>query len=635
MRQLTDAVELGRLTLRSRIVLPAHSYNFVEGGLPTEDYYAYVQARIDGGVGMVVVGENLVDALDVSDGYSTGCLISGVGLLGFYSRLAEMSSTSNCPILEQLFHPGAQTWPGRGAKAFAPSASFQDSSSSLAVPMSTSQVAEVVEQFRLAARAVAQTRLSGIELKADQGKLHEQFLWEDARSRIDEYGRDRLLFLTNTIVCVRSELCDSQALGLRLSVASALDDDVSDLVTGLLRRGVIDYVSVSPASNTSRPLYRLGHADETLGEAPTLAKQVLELTARYGDRLITAGNTLTAEHAMDMVAGGAAAVGMARALLADPQLPNKVRSGQVSAIRPCIACNQGCVGTAFEGSPVRCTVNPKSGREASWSSFTLTPSKVSYRIVGAGPAGIAAALRLANSGARVELIERDDCIGGLLKLMARIPYRQRVRELLDYFEKQVADEGLVQLRLGEESSENHESPFAYAGGRGLYPDGLVPPGMQDAGDVEYLGIRSALDRPEATRGASVVVLDWDRHLSGPGIALLLAQNGATVRYITPFEKLAGGIDVVTEHLWSRDLYNHGVRVDTCVRPVGAHGQEVLFRNTLAESEISSPAIDVMVTVAYDTREASRPWAIGDAAFPRGLDYALSDAEALRMKEAES
>ena len=131
--------------------------------------------------------------------------------------------------------------------------------------------------------------------------------------------------------------------------------------------------------------------------------------------------------------GRADLVGFGRPLIADPDLPNKALAAQAEQIRPCMACNQGCLANTFFDRPITCLVNGICGRELQYPiASAQTPKKI--LVIGGGPAGCEAALRAASRGHHVTLMEQAQALGGQLRQVVNVPARQEFRTLLSFYE---------------------------------------------------------------------------------------------------------------------------------------------------------------------------------------------------------
>ena len=147
-------------------------------------------------------------------------------------------------------------------------------------------------------------------------------------------------------------------------------------------------------------------------------------------------------------------VGMARATLADPQFARKVKEGRVDEIRPCIGCNQGCIGRVFLGFSIECTVNPIASREREWGVGKISVAQKRKRVVvvGGGPAGLKSAEAAALRGHEVILVEKAEKLGGQVQVAAAIPGRSEIAEAIQHLALEIVRLG-VSLRLNAEASE--------------------------------------------------------------------------------------------------------------------------------------------------------------------------------------
>ena len=228
---------------------------------------------------------------------------------------------------------------------------------------------------------------------------------------------------------MRAEVARDIAVGVRLSANDLAPGgqgaaDLAEIAAALRATGLVDFVSL--ALGALRVLPRLDvDRPAAAGGANAIADHLPDGPAD-GVRTIATTRIVDLEHAERLVAAGRAdLVGMTRALIADPDLPRKARSGSRRVIE-CIGCNQACIGHYHAGEPIGCVVNPRTGRER-----RLAPVRRGARrvlVVGAGPAGVAAAVEAARSGDDVTLIERAADIGGQLRLAGQAPAHREMWE---------------------------------------------------------------------------------------------------------------------------------------------------------------------------------------------------------------
>jgi 2,4-dienoyl-CoA reductase (NADPH2) len=219
-----------------------------------------------------------------------------------------------------------------------------------------------------------------------------------------------------------------------------------------------------------------------------------------------------------LATGCADMVSMARPMLADPDFVAKARTGRAAHIAPCIACNQACLDHTFSGKISSCLVNPRACYE---TELKIEPAAVpkSIAVVGAGPAGLSAAITAAERGHEVTLIDRASEIGGQLNMAKQVPGKEEFRGLVDWYRTRVADLG-VEVRLGTEATAEALQGFDEV----VIATGVIPrdPGIpgQDAPHVlsyiDVLAGKAAVGKRVAIVGAGGIGFDVAEYLVHEG-----------------------------------------------------------------------------------------------------------------------
>jgi thioredoxin reductase len=231
-----------------------------------------------------------------------------------------------------------------------------------------------------------------------------------------------------------------------------------------------------------------------------------------------------------LAAGQADLVGMARAHIADPHHIAKTLAGRADDVRPCIACNQGCIAMIELHQPITCLMNPTAGREAEWPPERVEPAATRKRVlvVGGGPAGLEAARVAALRGHQVTLWERAPEVGGQVNIAARIPSRAEFVQARTYFEKQCERLG-VALECGREATP--ERVLAFGADAVIIATGAVPKRPDFAGAERTLSVWEALETPDRL-GDRVVVIEADGNWPTTAVAEHLADMGKRVTVVT-------------------------------------------------------------------------------------------------------
>jgi NADPH-dependent 2,4-dienoyl-CoA reductase/sulfur reductase-like enzyme len=333
------------------------------------------------------------------------------------------------------------------------------------------------------------------------------------------------------------------------------------------------------------------------------------------------------DHAERIVASGRAqAVGMTRALIADPDLVRKAVEGRAAETVACIGCNQACIGHYHDGTPIACVVNPATGRERRLSAPPVSAGSRSVLVVGAGPGGLSAALEAARAGHRVTLVERDDDIGGQWRLAGACPAHRDAWARYERMIRTRLEGSGIRLVLGEVAAPDrldaHDACILATGARPLHWE---PP----ASGPRLVGVPDAI-RGSAELAGAVLVADWGGGWSGLDAAEMLAGRGLEVTLATaslhPGERL---------HHYQRNLYL--ARLDVLGVRLLAHWEIVhvergaALRHLFSRREMPLPDVEAIV-VAQGREPDDGPWRealddprvvrVGDVLGPRSIEEAI-------------
>ncbi len=306
-----------------------------------------------------------------------------------YRRVAEACHAEGCVVLSQIFHPGREIMESAdGLLAVAYSASASPNERFRVMPRELDQplIDEIVAGYAAAARRLHEAGLDGVEVVASHGYLPAQFLNPRVNRRKDGYNGDldaRLRFLREVLAAVRAATSEDFIVGLRLSADERDPEGLSEsesLQAAEVVQGELDYLHI--VAGTSASLGGAIHIVPPMAIEPAyLAREAGTFKARLAIPLFVTGRINQPQEAEAILARGQADVcGMTRALICDPQMPNKAEAGRSDDVRACIACNQACIGHFHRGYPISCIQHPETGRELTYA----TPNPASRRKRSAG-----------------------------------------------------------------------------------------------------------------------------------------------------------------------------------------------------------------------------------------------------------
>jgi len=442
---LMQPFRLKNITLNNRIVMaPMLSRLCDPDGIVSQKLIDYYAERARGGAGLVIVEYCYTDTKESKAnqgqlGIYSDQLIAGLG------DLAEAIQEWGAKAILQVCHAGRSTssrYMGRQPIAPSPVPSY---TGEMAREMTLEEIEATIESFAEAARRAKTAGFDGIELHGTHGYLMAQFLSPYTNHRADIYGQDRGLFALQTLDRVRSKVGSEYLVGYRMAAEEFIEGGVTLTETKafakrLEERG-IDYIHVSggiievgqhfviPMYFPRGSLLRLAEGIKQAVKVPIIAVGAIH-------------DPFLAEEALQRKQADLIAMG--RGLIADPELPNKIRSGRLEDVRTCLRCNEGCSSRIRQSKTQRCAINAEVGRER---SMRIHPASRPKRVcvIGGGPAGMEAARVLALRGHRVTLIEKEKELGGLL-LYATVPdFKGELRRFLQYLKTQVKKLGVEVL----------------------------------------------------------------------------------------------------------------------------------------------------------------------------------------------
>lgn len=558
--------KIGSMELKNRIVLSPMGTNSgnIDGTI-SDDEISYFVERAKGGAGFIIMGCQFLSE-ELAQGSMEGILKHNY-VIPKLTTLCESVHIHEAKIAAQISC-------GTGRNAF-PSMYGNPPVSSSAIPsalnpdlichpLSTDEIKEIMEQFYNSSIIVKKAGFDAIEVHAHAGYLVDQFMSPVWNKRDDEYGgspENRMRFAVEIVHSIRRAVGPEMPILFRIALDHRFEggrtlEDSMELLKILEKEGVdafdIDAGSYESIDYIFPPSY--------LGDA---CMEYVCIPARKAVKvpLLNSGNH-TPETAVKLLASGNADLVMfGRPIIADPYLPLKLQQGHREDIRPCIRCNEDCIGRIIERSTkISCSVNPQACEE---ERFTIIPAKTQKKVVviGAGPGGLEAARTAALRGLDVTLYEKEKEIGGQLTAAAIPSFKIPLAALVDWYQIQLKKLGVnVQLEteITADSPELEICDYIIAA-TGAVP--LIPP-IKGLDSDNVISVLDAHKNDALIKGEQIVVCGGG--LSGCDCALELAMDKGkeNVTIVEMKDTVASDLMFITSAALMDKLKECGVSIKT-------------------------------------------------------------------------
>jgi 2,4-dienoyl-CoA reductase-like NADH-dependent reductase (Old Yellow Enzyme family)/pyruvate/2-oxoglutarate dehydrogenase complex dihydrolipoamide dehydrogenase (E3) component len=645
MNKVFEPIAIGSAEIPNRVVRSAHG-TFIGRGVITDELIAYHAERAKGGVGL-----SFLEFCSPHPSSATICLNSwDDSIIAGYRGVAAAVKPYGMRMFQQIAHGGIM-YPDADGVAWSSSATPSPNDGKVPVAMSRDMIAEVAESYGIAAGRCQLGGLDGVELHSGHGYLIHQFLSPNANRREDEYGGsfdNRLRFLREALRACRRHTSGDFPIGIRLSDEGAVGgltaDDCAQIVGILEQAGEIDYIHGSRGSYYSQT-NMITTMEYPLGAMLPSSGKVVK-GARRIPRILVAGRVRTLEEADQLLRDDAAdLIVMNRALIADPALVNKTRDGRIDQVRPCIACNQGCVGGMMMRQRIGCAVNPAVGKEETLSEDLIVATREPKRvlIVGGGPAGMEAARTAALSGHKVTLLEAGPVLGGSVNIARLAPRLHGLADVTSWLESEI-------YRLGVDVRTNNyvetddvlaEQADAVIVATGSLPrmDGIQAlfPGQPIAG-VDLPHVTSTIDLITSPKSRELpktaLVFDDVGNIEVIETAEWLVARGVAVTFVTRFTSVAPTVEAWLRLAPALEFLHQGdfraipraqlveIRAGECViRPIESQKTETVQADMVVLGLSRTP-----INELHEALKGRVPVLrlIGDALTPRDIQEAIRE-----------
>ncbi len=650
-KELFEETSIGSLQLKNRISMAPMGpigYSDPYGGFNQrlQDYYV---ERAKNNVGLIITGICNVDieteGLDVP---AMPCPTKNpIAFIHSTYQMNERVHAHGAKIFLQLTAGlGRSALPGFTKKNIAPSDAenrFDPRIKHRA--MTKDEIMTLIQRFVQSAAIAKKSGFDGVEIHAvHEGYLLDQFAIAFFNQRTDEFGgtlENRLRVATEIVKQIKKVVGQDFPVSLRYSLKSCMkglrqgglpgedyvevgkDIDEGIEAAKILVEAGYDALNVDVGTYDSwywnhPPMY---FEDGMYREFGAILKKHVDVP------IILAGRLDNPEIAVDALKESCDIISYGRPLLADPEIAEKIRSGRIEEIKPCLGCHEGCLGRVANG-PISCAVNPACGRE---EIYGLTPAlqKKHVLIIGGGVAGLESARVLALRGHKVTLCEKSDKLGGHLIPGGAPHFKRYDHQLVRYYEHQMQLLG-VDVKMNCEVTE--QLLDSYGADAIICASGSTPRSLTIQGEQQVVTADDVLLNKKDVKDSVVMI---GAGLVGCETGLWLAQQGKHVEIIELTGEILGGHGSIPHmnHFMIEDLLKfHNIKIHTNTEIIKTTANSVVVQQDGKEFEISGKTVISAIgyqkndTLYQKIKDIDTPvYNIGDSRKVHNIMYAIWDA----------
>lgn len=608
--KLWQPIKINGMRLRNRIMLsPMGTFTPMQDGTDSEEGIRYYEERAKGGAGLIVTG-----AMFLTEKTAQG----GPTLELFNSRAIPKATV----MVERVHRWGAkmclQVSCGTGRNGMpdigervpissSPNPSFYNPEM-ICRPLETSEIKEIMNDFANAARFAVNAGFDAVEIHGHAGYLIDQFISPQWNTRTDEYGgswENRTRFATEIVDSIRKVVGPKYPILFRISLdhmykgGRTIEDSMP--IIELLEKAGVDAIDIdSGCYETMDYIFPTRYTGEAC-----MAYVCEEARKHVKIPIINAGNH-SMETAVDLLSSGNAdIISFGRQLIADPDFPNKLKDGHREDVRPCLICNEECIGRIFGRlTQLSCTVNIQVCQE-DYTQITKLDKPKKIAVVGAGPGGLEAARVAALRGCDVTVYEAGGKIGGTFGAIATASFKKRIRDLIKWYGVQLEKLG-VKIKLNTKITVDSpelavaDAIFVATGSLPLVPGSVKGMDNKKVQDVTQAHIHGV-------NGNKIVICGGG--LSGCDSALELAMEGKDVTIVEMLDACARDVMTINKISLDRMLAEYKVKILTKTTVQGITDAGVEVKN--ADGKTETIAADSVITAFGQKPNCELAEAIGD------------------------
>lgn len=626
---------IGNVEVKNRIEAAPMLLCLEPDGNVTKGVIEFYKSLARGGVAIVTVGDSAVD-FDRGRFHIGELNLSDDRIIGGLSTLAEAIQRYRAKISIELNHAGRMANPSYGQKPIGPSPTtivFGDRRKQVE-QMNQDMIDNVIDQFASAAVRAQRAGFDMIFIHGGHGWLIGQFSSPLTNKRMDGYGgslENRARFSMEILTEIRKRVGNKLAIEYRISADELIPGgmQIEETIEFIkLIQDKIDLIHVS-LGTIGEPKYGLWAQPTYLPHNYNVHRA--EMIKKAVQVPVTCVGSISDLEAADKIIaeGKADIVAMARAIIADPEIVNKTQRGHADDVRPCLRCTI-CAERPARFYPVRCAVNPVTGREVDYSYIRSADKKKKVTIVGGGPAGMEAAIIASSRGHQVILYEKEPELGGTIRVAASPSFKTDMKNYLDWLIRKTR-QSLVEIRLSTEATtdsieaEKSDVLILAVGAEPCIPDirGINKKKVVIANDVNTGKVQTG--KTVVVAGAGMV---------GCEIALHLVQQGRKVTIIDMIKEteIAEEAGIAPRATLLELLHQCGVDFKTEVKLEEITDKGVIIADK-QWNRLEIPADTVVLSLGSKSRTqtvnkfqglAPEVYVIGDCSNPRNLMAAIHE-----------
>ena len=634
---LFSPITLARTTFKNRIFgSPISSRDIDTQNIPTNDLIAYYERKAMGGTASVCAGDCVVESVHGRYGLDHICM-DDQRLTHQLTVLANSISRHGAVAAVELQHAGlyAHTSHDFGHEIYGPCAGVNDRGKPY-LAMTEDTIEQIIKAYADAAAFAKRCGFGMITVHGGHGWLLSQFMSSKVNLRTDRWGgslENRMRFPLAVLDAIRKAVGPAIPIEIRIS-GSECTDEGYDLDEGIaiakMLDGKVDLIHVSAGHHNKDEVFCITHPS-IFSEDSCNVKYAEAIKKHVSTPVATVGAHCDPELMEEIIASGKAdVVEIARALMADPDLPRKARAGKPEDIRLCLRC-LSCFSGVITNAKCYCAVNPEIGREAQFRNLPSPAASKNVLIAGGGIAGMHAAIEAARAGHSVTVCEAGDRLGGALKCEEDVPFKKKIKQYIEYQTRQI-DNLPIQVRLNTPVTPelaDSLSPDAIIAALGAKP--VVPTVLKGADRANVFSAEYAYTHTDEIKGNVVIM---GAGLVGIELGIYLANLGKPVTIIEKMPCINNGGNILHQFALNTEIKNAGIDVVLNIDAEEFTGTEVICRSADGQRRFACDTFIYAIGQAPLTQEAMALsgcapefYVVGECGIPKNIMQATSMADA--------